>query len=143
MRGTHLSRMIKLQHTIIYTVVNVLNIYIHWKKSTYPKLIIDVPLKHASTILLLRMLHQYIWLSHGKSTWWVIVCSNLHKLSVTLSANVNINYRLPIKVDYRICTVRHIRMEIILSFNIGWRMLVKKIPFPPTRDKILVSANPC
>ena len=28
-----------------------------------------------------------------------------HKLCATLSANVNINYRLPIKVYYRICTV--------------------------------------
>ena len=25
---------------------------------------------------------------------------------------VNINYRLPIKVYYRICTLRHIRIEI-------------------------------
>jgi hypothetical protein len=31
---------------------------------------------------------------------------------VTFSANVNINYRLPIKVYYRICTLRHIRIEI-------------------------------
>jgi hypothetical protein len=36
-----------------------------------------------------------------------------HKLCATLSASVNINYCLPIKVYYRICTVRHIRMEII------------------------------
>jgi hypothetical protein len=36
-----------------------------------------------------------------------------HKLCATLSANVNINYRLPIKVYYRICTLRHIRIEII------------------------------
>ena len=36
-----------------------------------------------------------------------------HKLSATLSANVNINYRLSIKVHYRICTLRHIRIEII------------------------------
>ena len=36
-----------------------------------------------------------------------------HKLCVTLSANVNINYRLPNKVYYRICTVRHTRIEII------------------------------
>ena len=34
-----------------------------------------------------------------------------HKLCVTLSTNVNINYRLPIKVYYRICTLRHIRIE--------------------------------
>ena len=36
-----------------------------------------------------------------------------HKLCTTWSANVNINYRLPIKVYYRICTLRHIRIEII------------------------------
>ena len=35
-----------------------------------------------------------------------------HKLCPTLSANVNINYRLPIKVYYRICTLRRIRIEI-------------------------------
>ena len=29
-----------------------------------------------------------------------------HKLCAILSANVNINYRLPIKVYYRICTLR-------------------------------------
>ena len=36
-----------------------------------------------------------------------------HKLCVTLSANVNINYRLPIKIYYRFCTVRYIRIEMI------------------------------
>ena len=36
-----------------------------------------------------------------------------HKLYATLSANVNINYRLLNKGYYRICTVRHIRIEII------------------------------
>jgi hypothetical protein len=36
-----------------------------------------------------------------------------HKLCVTLSASVNINYRLPIKVYYRICTLRHTRIELI------------------------------
>ena len=35
-----------------------------------------------------------------------------HKLCATFSANININYRLPIKVYYRICTLRHIRIEI-------------------------------
>jgi hypothetical protein len=44
-----------------------------------------------------------------------------HKLCATLSASVNINYCLPIKVYYRICTVRHIRMEIIHgSQNVFW-----------------------
>jgi hypothetical protein len=36
-----------------------------------------------------------------------------HKLCATLSANVNINYRLPIKVYYRICTLRHILVEAL------------------------------
>jgi len=35
-----------------------------------------------------------------------------HKLCATFSANVNINYRLPVKVYYRICTLRHTRIEI-------------------------------
>ena len=37
------------------------------------------------------------------------------KLCATLSANVNINYHLPIKVHvyYQICTVRHIRMVFL------------------------------
>jgi hypothetical protein len=43
-----------------------------------------------------------------------------HKLCATLSASVN-NYRLPIKVYYRICTLRHIRIEIIHgSQNVFW-----------------------
>ena len=36
-----------------------------------------------------------------------------HKLCATYSASVNINNRLPIKVYYCICTLRHIRIEII------------------------------
>jgi len=36
-----------------------------------------------------------------------------HKLCATFSANININDRFPIKVYYRICTLRHIRIEII------------------------------
>ena len=36
-----------------------------------------------------------------------------HKLCMTLSANVFINYRLPNKVYYRVYTVIHIRIEII------------------------------
>ena len=35
-----------------------------------------------------------------------------HKLCATLSANVNIYYRLPIKAYYHICTLRHIRIKI-------------------------------
>jgi hypothetical protein len=36
-----------------------------------------------------------------------------HKLRATLSANVNTNYCLSIKVYYRICTLRHIRIKLI------------------------------
>ena len=36
-----------------------------------------------------------------------------HKLCATYSTNVNINNRLPIKVYYHICTLRHIRIKII------------------------------
>ena len=44
-----------------------------------------------------------------------------HKLCAILSASVNINYYLPIKVYYRICTLRHIRIEIIHgSQNVFW-----------------------
>ena len=40
------------------------------------------------------------------------VLFELQKLCATFSANVYINYRLPIKVYYRVCTLRHIRIEI-------------------------------
>jgi hypothetical protein len=40
------------------------------------------------------------------------VLFELQKLCATFSASVNINYRLPIKVCYHICTLRHIRIEI-------------------------------
>ena len=83
-------------------------------------------LKHANTILLLRLLHQYTTdfpVVKVYMTDFPVVKVHVvelssdriwqHKLCVTLSANVNINYRLPIKVYYRICTVRRIRIEII------------------------------
>ena len=63
------------------------------------------------------------WLSRRKCTcWWIIVCSNLAAWIVCeIVANVNINYRLPIKVYYRICTLRHIRIEINHgSQNVFW-----------------------
>ena len=45
----------------------------------------------------------------------------LHKLCATFSASVCINYCLPIKVYYRICTLRHIRIEINHgSHNVFW-----------------------
>jgi len=36
-----------------------------------------------------------------------------HILCATLSASININDRIPIKVYYHSCTVRHIRIKII------------------------------
>ena len=65
-----------------------------------------------------------------------------HKLCATLSTNVNINYCLPIKVYYRICTLRHIRIKIIhgsqnvfwvLTWVGGWR----GIKFPNIRQPML------
>ena len=44
-----------------------------------------------------------------------------HKFCATLFANVSINYRLPIKVYYLICTLRHLGIEIIHgSQNVFW-----------------------
>jgi hypothetical protein len=39
-----------------------------------------------------------------------------HKLCATCSANVNINYHLPIKVYYRICTLRRISFLLLFLF---------------------------
>ena len=82
-------------------------------------------LKHASTILLLRysinttdlpVVNVYVTdfpivKVHGDELSSARIWQ--HKLCATLSTNVNINYRLPIKVYYSICTLRHIRIEII------------------------------
>ena len=46
-----------------------------------------------------------------------------HKLCATFSTNVNINYRLPIKVYYRICTLRNIKIEIIHGSQNVFRVL--------------------
>jgi hypothetical protein len=63
-----------------------------------------------------------------------------HKLCATYSADVNINNLLPIKVYYRISTLRHIRIGIIHgSQNVFWVLSWVKM----ARDKILISANPC
>jgi hypothetical protein len=44
-----------------------------------------------------------------------------HKLCTTFFPNVNMNYHLPIKVYYRICTLSHIRIRIIHgSRNVFW-----------------------
>jgi hypothetical protein len=67
------------------------------------------------------------------------VLFELHNLCVPFSASVNINYRLPIKVCYRICTLRHIRIEI----NHGLADISKCYPSLLARDKILIFAIPC
>ena len=57
------------------------------------------------------------------------VLFELHKLCATFSASVCINYRLPIKVYYRICTLRHIRIEINHgSQNVFWVLTMLKLP---------------
>jgi hypothetical protein len=67
-----------------------------------------------------------------------------HKLCVTYSTNVNINNRLPIKVYYRICTLRHQnwnnswKPECVLSFNMGWQNLFWVLTWVGR-----ISANPC
>jgi hypothetical protein len=43
-----------------------------------------------------------------------------HKLCATFSTSINIKHRLPIKVYYRICTLRHIRIENHGSQNVFW-----------------------
>jgi hypothetical protein len=64
------------------------------------------------------------------------------KLCATLSANVNLNYRLPIKVYYRICTLktyqnRNIswKPEYVLSFNMGWWIKFTNINQPMLKLK--------
>jgi hypothetical protein len=60
-RCTHLSQVIKSQNKTIYTVVNVLNIYIIFTENNQHiknYYICGVQLKLANTIFLLRVLHQ-------------------------------------------------------------------------------------
>jgi hypothetical protein len=77
------------------------------------------------------------------------VLFEVHKLCATFSASVNINYRLPIKVYYRIGTHGHIRIEINHGSQNVLRVLTwiadisKLYPLLLARDKILISANPC
>jgi hypothetical protein len=75
-----------------------------------------------------------------------------HKLGATLSASVNINYRLPIEVYYRICTLRHIRIEINHgNQNVFWVLTSGLVDiskrYPPTHVKtqsnFLASMNAC
>jgi hypothetical protein len=50
------------------------------------------------------------------------VLFELHKLCATFSASVNINYRLPIKVYYRICTLARLlakrKKEVMLELKL-------------------------
>jgi hypothetical protein len=69
-------------------------------------------------------------------TWWCINTTDIpvvkvyvdklssarisqHIFCATLSADVNINYRLLIKVYYLSCTVRHIKIEIMHGSKLG------------------------
>jgi hypothetical protein len=69
------------------------------------------------------------------------------KLCATFSASVNINYRLPIKVCYRICSHRHIRIEIIHgNQNVFWVATwvggyYYILSLASGSEKILISAN--
>jgi hypothetical protein len=54
------------------------------------------------------------------------VLFKLHKLCATFYASVNINYRLPIKVYYRICTLRHIRIEINKKLKMNCEFAAQK-----------------
>ena len=77
--------------------------------------------------ILLRMLHQYDWLSVVNIHVDELSCVRIwqHTLCATLSANWNIKYRLPIKVYYRICTAKQIwKPECVLSFIMGWQIYV-------------------
>ena len=65
-----------------------------------------------------------------------------HKLCATLSANVNMNYRLPIKVllpylysqTYQ-NRINSWKLECVLSFNMGYRILVLYIRHPMLKLK--------
>jgi hypothetical protein len=62
---------------------------------------------HEKSVFLLQMLPNNLV---AKYFHWQ------HKFCATFSASVNINYRLPIKVYYRICTLTHNRIEINLQY---------------------------
>jgi hypothetical protein len=67
-----------------------------------------------------------------------------HKLCATFSVSVNINYRLPFKLYYRIRTLRHIRIEINhVSQNVFWVLTWVDGYISKCYRKILISANPC
>ena len=60
------------------------------------------------------VVNVYMWKLSSARYWH-------HKLCAILSANVNINYRLPNKVYYCIWIVRHVRIEIThKSQNVLW-----------------------
>ena len=69
-------------------------------------------------------------------------CIWQHKLCATLSASVNINYRLPIKVYYCICTLRHQnrnkswKPECVLSITV-LKMLKSHKSYKNCRIKIV------
>jgi len=54
-----------------------------------------------------------------------------HKLCATFSVSVNINYRIPIKVYYRIRTLRHIRIEIKIqqTYNLNHGLMYQFVVY--------------
>ena len=70
------------------------------------------------------------------------------KLCAIFSAKLIINYRLPIKVYYRSCTLRHTIIEMnhgshvsyVLTWDGGYKSIVS---LASGSGKILISSNPC
>jgi hypothetical protein len=98
-----------------------------------------VQLKRATTILVLRMLHQVDRLSCRKRTcWWVLVSWIWqHKLCATLPANININYRLshqtilPYLYYYIYQNWNNSwKPYSVVSFNMGHYILYKGLFYP-------------
>ena len=113
MHSTHLSQVIKSQNKIIYMVV----------KHLYSLKIINISKINNMRRPIKTLKHNIIVTDAPiNTTDFPVIKVHVdelssariwqHKLCVTLSANVNINHRLPIKVYYNICTLRHIRIKI-------------------------------
>ena len=78
----------------------------------------------------------------SKPAFLVLTPVPCSRIPGVLSANVNINYRLPIKVYYRICTLKTYqnrnnswKPECALSFNMGWWIKFTNISQPMLKLK--------
>jgi hypothetical protein len=97
----------------------------------YQKLIIcDVQLIHANIILLLRMLHQYEWLSVVKVHVADFLVAKVHVGQLSSARKTRPRYvvenRGKCKKIHAVPSVRNksLKPECFLSFNMGWRILV-------------------